>query len=370
MDSSDSGEVLLAISDGGDKAQAVQVTTLDAAGLLERSHLQEWVVAHPTILGSGVKIVTVEYDGWVVAGGAQRDRLDVLGLDVDGRLIVAELKRGMAPDTVEMQVIKYAAMASRFRLDSLASAHAAYSAARGTPLTQDQAAEALQAHAETVSDDTLADPRVVVIAQGFSPVVISSVIWLAQRGVDVSLVRFQPYQHEGGQVFVTFSRLFPLPDIEKSIVAPGTPTAEVSTEKLPRIDWSSADLLALGRIANTGTRTTLDLCSERPDEYVSLTEIVEAAGITRPVARAHLAGLTMVTKRRFGRRNWPFTVGWAIDGTQTASYIMSTQTAELWRAAAVQLDIEQSDAEGTAAPVATVDPSSSTPEGSDGQSGE
>lgn len=344
MDSTDSGEVLLAISGDGARSDAVEVTTLAAAGLLERSHLQEWVVAHPIILGTGVKIVTIEYDGWVVAGDPQRYRLDLLGLDVDGRLIVAELKRGIAPDTVEMQVIKYAAMASRFRLETLATAHAAFCTSRGTTMNVDQATEALQAHAETVSDETVADPRLVVIAQGFSPVVISSVIWLAKRGVDVSLVRFQPYQHASGQVFVTFSRLFPLPDIEKSIVAPGTPTSEISTEKLPRVEWTSADLVALGRVANATTRTALDLCAEKPDEYVSLTEVVDAAGVTRPEARGQLAGLTMVTKRRFGRRNWPFTVGWGIDGTQTAFYTMSAITAELWRVAAVQLDLEQSDA--------------------------
>jgi len=346
VDSTDSGEVLLAISDGGDGSDAVEITTLAAAGLMERAHLQEWVVAHPIILGSGVKIVAVEYDGWVVAGDPQRDRLDVLGLDTDGRLVVVEVKRGIAPDTVEMQVIKYAAMASRFRLESLAVAHAAFCSSRGTSMSVDQAVEALQAHAEMVSDETLADPRVVVIAQGFSPVVISSVIWLAHRGVDVSLVRFQPYQHAGGQVFVTFSRLFPLPDIEKSIVAPGTPKAEVSTEKLPRVEWTAADLVALGRVANVTTRTILDLCAEKPDKHISLTEIVEAAGVTRPQARGQLAGLTMVTKRRFGRRNWPITMEWAVDGSQQGFYTMSAATAGLWHEAAVQLDVEQSDAAG------------------------
>ena len=338
----DTGELLLAVEPGG-AARPVPAGTLQAAGLLERQHLQEWIVANPQILGPGVKVVAVEYDGWVVQGGAQRDRLDVLGLGVDGRLVVAELKRGVAPDTVEMQAIKYAAMASRFRVDTIAVAHAAFATRRGRPMTADQAAEALQTHAAELSDETLADPRVVVIAQGFPPVVISAVVWLADRGVDVALVRFQPYQQPDGQVFVTFAQLFPLPDLEKSLVGPGTPIAEVPTDRLPSIEWSTADLIALGRIANATTRTTLDLCSEQPGSYMSLTEIVDAAGVSRPAARGQLAGLTMVVKRRFGRRNWPFTVTWAADGSQQASYVMAEEAARRWQEAAIQLDIEQSD---------------------------
>jgi hypothetical protein len=40
------------------------------------------------------------------------DRLDILGFHISGELVVAELKRDRAPDTVEMQAIKYAAMVS------------------------------------------------------------------------------------------------------------------------------------------------------------------------------------------------------------------------------------------------------------------
>jgi hypothetical protein len=47
------------------------------------------------------------------------DRLDVLALDRSGRLVVAELKRDRAPDTVSMQALNYAAMVSRFSLDIL-----------------------------------------------------------------------------------------------------------------------------------------------------------------------------------------------------------------------------------------------------------
>jgi RecB family endonuclease NucS len=36
--------------------------------------------------------------------------LDVLGLDRDGRLVVVELKRDQAPDTVDMQALKYGSL--------------------------------------------------------------------------------------------------------------------------------------------------------------------------------------------------------------------------------------------------------------------
>lgn len=88
---------------GADAVPALPIT-LAQAGLTERAHLQEWVIAHPEILGAGVMVVTFEFDRWwSSAGGQERDRLDILGLDKSGRLVVAELKRDVAPDTVEMQ---------------------------------------------------------------------------------------------------------------------------------------------------------------------------------------------------------------------------------------------------------------------------
>jgi hypothetical protein len=117
-------------------AAAVPATpiTLAEAGFTERTHLQEWVIAHPEMLGAGVMIVTLEFDQWRSSAGSQeRDRLDVLGLDHNGRLVVAELKRDVAPDTVEMQALKYAAMASRFTPETLAAQHAKYLSGATSP---------------------------------------------------------------------------------------------------------------------------------------------------------------------------------------------------------------------------------------------
>ncbi|WP_394217158.1 hypothetical protein [Brachybacterium vulturis] len=105
-----SSERVYAIEDGA--AVPLPAVSLADAGLRERDDLQEWVLARPEILGPDVMVVAFEFDRWQDSrGDRQRDRLDVLGLDADGRLVLAELKRDKAPDTVEMQAIKYAAMA-------------------------------------------------------------------------------------------------------------------------------------------------------------------------------------------------------------------------------------------------------------------
>ena len=103
-------------------ARRAQSISLAEAGLRERADLQEWVRKNPEILGSGIRIVTFEFGAWQARDGHTSDRLDLLGLDDDGRLVVAELKRGPAPDTVDMQAIKYAAFVSRFTARAVAPA--------------------------------------------------------------------------------------------------------------------------------------------------------------------------------------------------------------------------------------------------------
>jgi hypothetical protein len=55
----------------GSAASPAQPISLAEAGLRERSDLQEWVVAHPEILGDGVLVVTFEFDRWQAFSGAR-----------------------------------------------------------------------------------------------------------------------------------------------------------------------------------------------------------------------------------------------------------------------------------------------------------
>src|SRR3954447_2903734 len=202
------------------KAFATTPITLTEAGLKEREDLQEWIIEHPEILGEDVLIVTFEFDRWLTnAGQSQADRLDVLGIDSSGHLLVVELKRDKAPDTVEMQALKYAAMASRFTPETLASQHARFLTRRGKVTSDSEALELLAAHVSELSIENLREPRLMLIARDFPPTVTATCVWLAERGLDITLLRFQAYR-SGDQVLLTTSQLYPVPDVEEFMISP------------------------------------------------------------------------------------------------------------------------------------------------------
>ncbi len=205
----------------GSTATPATPITLAEAGFRERADLQEWVLAHPEILGPDVLVVTFEFDRWQAsAGDRERDRLDVLGLDADGRIVVAELKRDRAPDTVEMQAVKYAAMASRFSEESLVEQYTRFLSRAGAPVDEDTARQRLLDHAGDLDAEQLRRPRIVLVAGSFPPVVTSTVVWLTEMGLDVTIQRVQAYRVFDDRTVVTVSQLFPVPDVEEFTVSP------------------------------------------------------------------------------------------------------------------------------------------------------
>ena len=69
----------------GATALPAQPVSLEEAGLRERSHLQEWVIAHPEILGPDVCIIAFEFGQWIgLSGSKERDRLVLRSLNSVG----------------------------------------------------------------------------------------------------------------------------------------------------------------------------------------------------------------------------------------------------------------------------------------------
>ncbi|UUN28300.1 MGMT family protein [Streptomyces sp. FIT100] len=217
----------------GRSATPISPTGLAAEGLLERQHLQEWVIANPQVLGESVLVITAEFDRWADTDGIPaRDRLDVLGLDATGRLVVVELKRGTADRDVHLQAITYAALVSRFDLDTLAQAHRDFLTGRGQAVELDTCRQHLLDHVEgDWSPELLQRPRQVIIAADFPKQVTHTVVWLSEMNLDIDLVQVGLWKVEDHLV-VGFTKVYPTPEVEEFTLAPARVEAKAAARKL------------------------------------------------------------------------------------------------------------------------------------------
>lgn len=324
-----SGELVYRVN--GTSAVTMKTSTLEAAGLKERQHLQEWVLANPEILGEDVLIVTSEFDQWFSKDGRDPDRLDVLGLGQDGRLVVAELKRDMTPDLVTMQAINYASRASRFTPDMLADAFFSFHRGRTDAVgTSDQALSRLLVHAPTLSADTLRNPRIVIVAGDFTPKVTSAAVWLSERGIDISLARVRAYSMDDGHV-VTVSQVWPVPQAEDFVVSPSRVATATASSTLPEEPWSRDDLESLLSLPPSLTVLTLmDLCSTKAGDWVGGDDVYAASGRSPGSHRGELAGFGNTIKSRFGRSNPPWAMEYAKGDTSQQYYSVTAEIAQIW----------------------------------------
>jgi hypothetical protein len=332
----DSDEILFTVV--GEAATLATPVRIEDLGLTEPAHLERWVIQHPETLGEGVLIIASQYDQWVTPAGTEnKDRLDVLALDADGRLIVGELKRGRAPDTVDLQAIKYAAMTSRFTLETLGELHSRFlQRLTNEKLTGAEAEEKLQAHVLTEFEsgtDLFRSPRIVLLAESFSDTTVTSVVWLSEQGVDLSLRRYKAYRTAGGETIVSVSQTYPLPEVGNWLLGPGKGPAKLTkpSKQLDEIAWSRDDFATLLDLAFPVPIAAMTLCAERPLEWVSSTEIYEEAGVEPLSGRGQLAGFGYSVRTRFGRSNPPWDTRWKAGGENLAYYRLAADEALTWQ---------------------------------------
>lgn len=248
----------------GSEAFPAQSLTLAEAGLRERHDLQEWVIAHPEILGNDIMIITMEFDQWQSSYGKAADRLDVLGLHKSGELVVAELKRDKAPDTVEMQAIKYGAMVSRFTAETLAEQHARFLSLRGAPTDEDAAGDRLAAFAD-ITSETLRRPRLVLVASAYPPTTVATAVWLREMGVDITLMQYRAYR-TGQEIAISVSQLYPVPSVEDFTISPRQAEVKAVEDKVKRRqDVSTVSKLIAAKLLPDGTTLTLRLYGVNPE---------------------------------------------------------------------------------------------------------
>jgi hypothetical protein len=204
-------EIVFNVVDG--KVTEMPSTTLKDIGFKERADLQKWIEDYPEIVERDLLVVTTEFNQWELRTQRVEDRLDVLFLDSDGALVVAELKRGEAPDTVDLQALKYAAYCSQLTVEDLVDAYA-----RHHNLSREGALADVLDHAPSLRSSELRPVRVRLVAEAFRASVTTTVLWLRDVGLDIGCVEVSPRMHPDGGYIITARQLLPLPAAEDYLV--------------------------------------------------------------------------------------------------------------------------------------------------------
>ena len=177
--------------------------------LRERDHLQEWLVRMPDALGEELLIVQKEFDGFADT----RERLDLLALDKDGRLVVVENKLDDSGRDVVWQALKYVAYCSSLKKAEIIEIYQKY---------LDRWSEGSDAVAnlcdfldvEDLDEAVLNagnEQRLVLIAANFRKEVTTTVLWLIGHGVRAQCFRVVPYSFDE-ELFIDLRQIIPTPE--------------------------------------------------------------------------------------------------------------------------------------------------------------
>ena len=190
---------------------SVKATEVDFShlGLLERQDIQEWVVANPEILGNDLLIIPKEFSDF----DHTSERLDLLAIDRDGKLVIIELKRDHSGTDAHWQAIKYASYLRHATHEGILRILANYER-----VSEAEAEDKILEHIETGSLENLNDDqRIILASHRFAPEVTSAVLWLNDKAQDenlISCVQLIPYQ-DGDVLYVQTNTIIPVVGAER-----------------------------------------------------------------------------------------------------------------------------------------------------------
>ena len=189
------------------EAEVLQEVEFAQLGLQERRDIQEWVAANPGIISEDLLIIAKEFSGF----DRTSERLDLLAVDIRGRLIVIELKRDDTGADAYWQAIKYASYLRRASRDEIIGMLASYK-----NVSEEEAGKRLLEHLDADDLDSLNnDQRIILASHRFAPEVTSAALWLNEKVPGESLitcVKLTPYRDEKtDSLYLQANTIIPVP---------------------------------------------------------------------------------------------------------------------------------------------------------------
>lgn len=194
-------------------------------GLAERRHLQEWLAHQPDALGEELLIIQKEFDGF----DDTRERLDLLGLDKDGNLVIIENKLDDSGRDVVWQVLKYASYCASLTKGQIVEIYQQY-LNRYEPVTGEidllnQPVSAVSRICEFLDAPDLDEAkmnlgnsqRLMLVAANFRKEVTSTALWLLGQGISIQCFKVNSYAL-GDQILINIDQIIPTPEAKELMI--------------------------------------------------------------------------------------------------------------------------------------------------------
>ncbi len=182
--------------------------TFSELNLRERYDIQEWIDGNPDILGENLLIIGKE----VIL--SSNIRLDLLAIDRKGSLVIIELKRDFSGSNVDWQALKYASYCSAFKDEEILATYQAY-------LDKKHIAQNAKEEIENFINDEIEvlnqEQRIILVSREFHSDVASAVLWLNEKGLDITCIKIDPFITNNNQLIVYPTKIIPLPEAEEYI---------------------------------------------------------------------------------------------------------------------------------------------------------
>ncbi len=168
-------------------------TRLSASQLDDESRLEELIVEDPAMLGRDLLIVGQQ------VRTESGNRLDLLGIDVDGDLHLIELKRDRTPRDVVAQTLDYASWVQDLRYEDLVTIYEDFDDTREFEEAYSEKFDTARPEGESgVPEEVNQQHTLTIVASELDAATERIVEYLAdQYNVPVNAVRFNYYENEG-----------------------------------------------------------------------------------------------------------------------------------------------------------------------------
>ena len=190
-----------------DQLKKIQETKFSDVDVKECQDLTKVLRDQFEVISPDVLIIDQEFCDWEDS----KRRIDLLGVDRQGNLVVVEVKRTPGGGHMELQAIRYAAMVSAMTFDRAVDIYTSY--LDRMDRDEDSRSNLLEflEWDEPDEDNFAQDVRVFLLSAGFGKEITTAVLWLNDHGLDIRCIRMKPYL-DGDQVIVDIEQVIPLPE--------------------------------------------------------------------------------------------------------------------------------------------------------------